>query len=144
METFIFFLYLLNSFTKESQARMDNIHPLMKLREPIFEEIEGVSPYHTFGDGKPFPSWTCALPNHIKAEIESYKPLANLLLETILVKKYKGRLYQSIANFVNKFPLRVPGSVGMDKSIDYISNWMSSLEMWNVHEEPVEAMAWER
>jgi len=59
-------------------------------------------------------------------EIRSYQPIADQIIDTILNGPFKGRAYNDLADFVDKYPIRLSGFQNLEDSNDYIMDKMKN------------------
>jgi carboxypeptidase Q len=86
----------------------------------------------------------CKLPSGLLREISSYQPIADRIIATAVNGQFRGRTYNELANFVDKFVNRISGSQMLEDSIDYMMTKMVNDGLVNVRGEPIEAPRWIR
>ncbi|ODN01176.1 Carboxypeptidase Q [Orchesella cincta] len=84
------------------------------------------------------------LSQDIISEIAGYKDVANRIFQTVLSGSFKGRTYNELSYFVDKFGSRVAGSENLEHAIDYMLDKMKQDELDNVHGEKVQIPHWVR
>lgn len=84
------------------------------------------------------------LPDEIKKEIKSYQDTANKIMETLLSGSFKGRTYNELGYFVDKFGSRLAGTENLENAIDYMLDKMKQDGLDNVHGEEVTIPHWVR
>jgi len=77
-------------------------------------------------------------------EIHGYQQTVNQIFTTALNGSFKGRTYDELAKFVDKFPKRTSGSPMLEDSIDYMLQRMSDIGLQNVRGEQVLVPEWIR
>jgi len=77
-------------------------------------------------------------------EIAGYQDVANRIIQTALAGSFKGRTYNELSYFVDKFGSRVAGSENLENAIDYMLEKMKQDELDNVHGEQVQIPHWVR
>lgn len=87
---------------------------------------------------------TCNLPEDLIQEIASYKPIIEKILNTAVNGSFKGRTYDELALFVDKFGNRLTGTTNLENAIDYMLNKSQTAELDNVHGEEVQVPHWIR
>jgi carboxypeptidase Q len=86
----------------------------------------------------------CSLNPALIAEIQSYQPIANLIIETATNGAFKGMVYNETAKMVDKFGARLAGLPALEDSIDYMLEKMRTAGMANVRGENVTVPVWVR
>ncbi|XP_074033403.1 carboxypeptidase Q [Leptinotarsa decemlineata] len=86
----------------------------------------------------------CNLPTELKAEIASYGPTVNRIIDALTNGKFKGGVYNDLANFVDKFGARLSGTKNLENSIDYMLDLMKNRSLENVHGEHAMIPHWQR
>lgn len=84
------------------------------------------------------------LSSDLKNEIKAYEPLVRNILNEALNGTFKGRTWQELADFVDKFGPRLSGTQILEESIDYVLNKSRSYKLENVHGEIVKVPHWVR
>ncbi|KAF4520825.1 hypothetical protein B566_EDAN007120 [Ephemera danica] len=87
---------------------------------------------------------TCNISVELKKEIESYKPIANKLIKFITEGKFKGKTWDKLSQFVDKFGSRVAGSQNLENSIDFMLHTLKKEGLENVHGESAPVPHWVR
>lgn len=83
-------------------------------------------------------------PNDLKNEIKAYESLVHIIINEALNGTFKGRTWQELADFVDKFGPRLSGTQILEDSIDYVLNKSRSYDLENVHGEIVKVPHWVR
>jgi len=86
----------------------------------------------------------CNLSSDLVKEIASYQNITNLILKTVLNGTFKGRTYNDLGFFVDKFGSRLTGTANLEDAIDFMLSKMEQDELDNVHGEEVEVPRWVR
>jgi hypothetical protein len=86
----------------------------------------------------------CNLSQRLIDEIAGYKQTATRIFEAILSGSFKGKTYDDLSFFVDKFGSRVAGSKNLEDSIDYMLSKMVQDGLENVHGEEVTIPHWVR
>nr|XP_023026446.1 carboxypeptidase Q-like [Leptinotarsa decemlineata] len=86
----------------------------------------------------------CNLPTELKSEIASYGPTVNRIIDALTNGKFKGGVYNDLANFVDKFGARLSGTKNLENSIDYMLDLMKNRSLENVHGEHAMIPHWQR
>ncbi|VEN49166.1 unnamed protein product, partial [Callosobruchus maculatus] len=86
----------------------------------------------------------CDLPKKLVEEIRSYQPTVEKIINEVTKGNLKGRTYNSLADFVDKFGARLSGTKNLENAIDYTLNLLQENRLDNVHGENVEVPHWER
>lgn len=84
------------------------------------------------------------LPQSLKDEIRSYQSTANKIIEAAINGSFKGRTYNELSYFVDKFGSRIAGSDNLERAIDYMLEKLEQDELDNVHGEKVTVPHWVR
>ncbi|GAB0091633.1 Carboxypeptidase Q [Sergentomyia squamirostris] len=89
--------------------------------------------------------WTgeCTLPSGLRKEIQSYRPLAEEIIEKITSKDFRGETWRSLSDFVDKFGARLAGSQNLEDAIDYMVDQMTRAGL-NAHTEEATVENWKR
>lgn len=95
-------------------------------------------------DSKYLVNEECKLPNKLKKEISSYAPIVNKIINASTVGQFKGKTWNYLANFVDKFGNRIAGSRNLENAIDYMLNMSKENNLENVHGENVTVPHWIR
>ncbi|XP_071833000.1 carboxypeptidase Q-like isoform X1 [Apostichopus japonicus] len=80
----------------------------------------------------------------IKEEIESYRDVANQIIEFLLNGTGKGQAYKRLALFTDTFGNRISGSKNLENAIDYLIEELQKDGLENVHGENVTVPHWVR
>lgn len=86
----------------------------------------------------------CELPENLVAEIDSYEPIVKTILDAAVNGSLKGKTWQELAYFVDKFGPRISGSRALEDSIDYVLERSKKLNLDNVHGEAAKVPNWIR
>jgi carboxypeptidase Q len=86
----------------------------------------------------------CNLSSDLVQEIASYKNITQLIFQTVLNGTFKGRTYDDLAFFVDKFGSRLTGTANLEDAIDFMLEKMQQDQLDNVHGEEVEVPRWTR
>ncbi|KAJ8932973.1 hypothetical protein NQ314_014304 [Rhamnusium bicolor] len=86
----------------------------------------------------------CNLSSELIAEIQSYGPTVEKIINSITNGKFKGGTYKELSDFVDKFGSRLAGTQNLEDSIDYMLNLLQKYELDNVHGEDVQVPHWLR
>lgn len=95
-------------------------------------------------DNNYFVNQQCKLSNKLKKEIASYKPIVNKIINAATAGEFKGKTWNYLANFVDKFGNRIAGSDNLENAIDYMLNLSKAHNLENVHGENVSVPHWIR
>lgn len=95
-------------------------------------------------DSNSFEDVTCKLPNRLIKEILSYKSIIDKIINATTVGEFKGKTWNYLANFVDKFGNRIAGSQNLENAIDYMLNMSKEHNLENVHGEKVTVPHWIR
>lgn len=87
---------------------------------------------------------SCTLPKTLIDEIASYQNVANLIYQTVLNGTFKGKTYNDLGYFVDKFGSRIAGSTNLENAIDFMLEKMKEEKLENVHGEDVPIPHWVR
>ncbi len=92
-----------------------------------------------------FSPTSCSVPASVKANILSQNEVVKKIVSEITEEVYKGKAYEELAKFVDKFGSRMTGSEALEASIDYLRDEMQSISAFrNVHTENVTVPKWLR
>nr|CAH7756312.1 unnamed protein product [Callosobruchus chinensis] len=80
----------------------------------------------------------CDLPKKLVEEIRSYQPTVERIINEVTKGNLKGKTYNSLADFVDKFGARLSGTRNLENAIDYMLNLLQDQRLDNVHGEDVE------
>ncbi|KAL2714874.1 carboxypeptidase Q-like [Vespula squamosa] len=83
-------------------------------------------------------------PSDLRNEIKAYESLVHTIVNEALNGTFKGRTWQELADFVDKFGPRLSGTQILEDSIDYVLNKSRSYNLENVHGEIVKVPHWVR
>lgn len=86
----------------------------------------------------------CHLPEVLLKEIRSYQPIADKIIDAVTKGEHKGKTYNELALFVDKFGARQAGSHNLEDSIDFLLQKLPSFHLDNVHGENVTVPHWIR
>lgn len=92
----------------------------------------------------PKPAGYCELEPSLVEEIQGYKTAVQKINEAVTNGKAKGKVYEELATFVDKFGFRMSGTKNLENAIDYMLNKSMDLGLDNVHGEPVTVPHWVR
>ncbi|KAI5631307.1 peptidase family m28 domain-containing protein [Phthorimaea operculella] len=84
------------------------------------------------------------LPNESVKEIAGYQDIVDRITEFVTKGGYKGRTYDELARFVDKFGGRPSGSEVLERSIDYMIQRTKEENVNDITTEEVEVPHWER
>lgn len=87
---------------------------------------------------------SCNLPVGLVEEIRSYGPVVNKIIDTVTKGYHKGKTYNELAEFVDKFGARQAGTQNLEDSIDFLLNKFPKYGLENVHGENVTIPHWVR
>lgn len=87
---------------------------------------------------------TCDLPSSLIEEIRSYRPIVNKIVDSVTKGVHKGKVYNELAEFVDKFGARQAGTQNLEDSIDYLLEKFPKYGLENVHGENVTISHWVR
>ncbi|KAL0883702.1 hypothetical protein ABMA27_015820 [Loxostege sticticalis] len=77
-------------------------------------------------------------------EIASYEPVVKRIIDYVVAGPYKGKTYQELANFVDKFGARPSGTEVLEQSIDYMIQLTHNNHIHDITTEEVEVPHWAR
>lgn len=86
----------------------------------------------------------CSLPDDVVADIQSYQSTVNKIIEILTTGDLKGKVYDGLVTFVDKFGSRLTGTENLENSIDYILDLLNHRGIENVHGENVTVIRWNR
>lgn len=86
----------------------------------------------------------CRIDEEIKREILGYKPVVDQIVEAVTKGEFKGKMYEELATFVDKFGSRYSGTKNLEDSIDFMQTVLNNYNLDNVHTEPVTFDGWFR
>lgn len=86
----------------------------------------------------------CSLPKDLIKEIESYAPTVDKIINETVHGLFKGKTWQELATFVDKFGPRLTGSQVLEDAIDYMLNRSVEHGLENVHGEYAVVPHWVR
>jgi hypothetical protein len=87
---------------------------------------------------------SCELSPALLQEIRSYQPIADQIIAAAVSGAFKGKTYDELAKFVDKYVNRLTGSQELEDSIDYMIEKMTSDGLDNVRGESVQVPRWIR
>ncbi|XP_035431690.2 carboxypeptidase Q isoform X2 [Spodoptera frugiperda] len=99
--------------------------------------------YETKCELKIFDSKSCELGPLVK-EIESYDGVVKKILNYTVSGPFKGKTYDELAKFVDKFGARPSGTEVLEKSIDYMIELTKKEGINDIITEEVKVPLWER
>ncbi|XP_075213806.1 carboxypeptidase Q-like [Lycorma delicatula] len=91
-----------------------------------------------------FSSIECYVDEYVTKKIAEYQPTVNKIVKSVTEGKFKGKVYNELGNFIDKFGGRLTGTQNLEDSIDYMLNLLSSYNLENVHGESVVVPHWIR
>lgn len=91
-----------------------------------------------------FDTAECKLSNRLKKEIGLYKPIVDKIINAATAGEFKGKTWNYLANFVDKFGNRIAGSNNLENAIDYMLDMSKKHGLENVHGENVTVPHWIR
>ncbi|KAL0883700.1 hypothetical protein ABMA27_015820 [Loxostege sticticalis] len=77
-------------------------------------------------------------------EIASYEPVVKRIIDYVVAGPYKGKTYQELAKFVDKFGARPSGSEVLEQSIDYMIQLTHDEDIHDITTEELEVPKWTR
>jgi len=86
---------------------------------------------------------TCNLSDQLLAEIRAYQPVVNQIIQAATQGSWRGKTYNNLATFVDKFGYRLSGTQTLEDSIDYILEKMAD-DGLDVHSEEASVPHWIR
>ncbi|GBP03122.1 Carboxypeptidase Q [Eumeta japonica] len=86
----------------------------------------------------------CQLSEQIKNEIASYKDVKDQILDYVIDGEFKGKTYEELAKFVDKFGARPSGSKVLERSIDYMIELTKSEGLDDITTEELTVPHWVR
>ncbi|XP_057665024.1 carboxypeptidase Q-like [Diorhabda carinulata] len=86
----------------------------------------------------------CNLATDLIKEIQSYRPTVNRIIDSVTKGKHKGKVYNELVDFVDKFGARVSGTKNLEDSIDYLIELMKNNGINNIRGENVTVPHWIR
>lgn len=86
----------------------------------------------------------CPISKELRAEIQSYAPIANKIVKSIVEGEFKGTTYDRLATFTDKFGPRFTGTENLENSIDYMLDESRRHNLENVRFENVTVPHWVR
>jgi len=86
----------------------------------------------------------CKLPASLISEIAGYQNMSNRIINAVLNGSFKGRTYDDLGYFVDKFGSRLSGTPNLEYSIDYMLDKMRQDGLENVQGENVMIPHWVR
>src|SRR5258705_69985 len=78
------------------------------------------------------------------AKIASYQDTADKIIDLIVNGEFKGKSYNELVEFVDRYPVRLSGEKTLEDSIDYMMDRMKNLGLQNVRGEQVLVPHWVR
>lgn len=104
-----------------------------------------VSNLNCFGPLCP-EEYQCNVNSSLKEEIASYSDVVNKIFEqtTDFSGKYKGKVWDELAYFTDRFGNRFTGTKNLENSIDYMNSLLNKYNLDNVHTEDVSVPIWTR
>lgn len=87
---------------------------------------------------------SCNLSQRLRDEIRSYQPIADRIIEVVLNGEYRGRSFEELAKFVDKYPHRPTGTQNLERSIDYMIEKANKDGLHNVTTQEVPVTQWIR
>lgn len=94
--------------------------------------------------GKQFNPDECTLSEEQKGEIQKYQSVVDQIMEASMDGDFKGKTYQDLAYFVDKFGPRVSGSEALEEAITWLGEQMKNSGLGNVHDEEATVPKWLR
>ncbi|XP_021966487.1 carboxypeptidase Q-like [Folsomia candida] len=86
----------------------------------------------------------CTLPNFLITEIQNYQPIADEIMNAAISGAWKGRTFEGVTTFVDKYVNRLSGTPELEESIDYMMEKMVASGLDNVRGEDVQVPRWIR
>nr|APA33872.1 seminal fluid protein [Nilaparvata lugens] len=86
----------------------------------------------------------CRIDEEVKREILGYKPVVDKIVDAVTKGDFKGKVYDELAAFVDKFGSRYSGTKNLEDAIDYMQSVLKNHNLDNVHTEPVTFDGWFR
>jgi hypothetical protein len=120
-------------------ASLESDNDLRDRDSEQFSETETKNP-----DIPKLSTFQCNLKQNLVNEIKSYQPVADAIFQTVLSGSFKGRTYNELSYFVDRFGSRLAGSQNLENSIEYMLEKMTQDGLENVHGEAVTIPHWER
>lgn len=87
---------------------------------------------------------SCDLPQALVEEIRAYGPIVDKIVNSVTEGVHKGKTYDELAEFVDKFGARQAGTQNLEDSIDYLLEKFPKYGLENVHGENVTIPHWVR
>lgn len=86
----------------------------------------------------------CHLPTSLVEEIRAYGPIVNKIVNSVTTGTHKGKTYDELADFVDRFGARQAGTKNLEDSIDFLLDKFPKYGLENVHGENVSIPHWFR
>ncbi|XP_035712946.1 carboxypeptidase Q-like isoform X1 [Folsomia candida] len=86
----------------------------------------------------------CNLPSFLITEIQNYQPIADEIMNAAISGAWKGRTFEGVTTFVDKYVNRLSGTPELEESIDYMMEKMIAAGLDNVRGEDVQVPRWIR
>jgi hypothetical protein len=86
----------------------------------------------------------CAVAVDLVKEIQSYQGIAQKIFDAVLRGDFKGRTYDDLGYFVDKFGARLSGTKNLEDAIDFMLEKMKKGGLENVHGEDAMIPHWLR
>ncbi|CAG7822930.1 unnamed protein product [Allacma fusca] len=80
----------------------------------------------------------------ISAEVRSYQSTVDTIVQLATQGAFKGKTFEDVAEFVDRFGHRITGSESLESSIDYLENLLRQNGAANIQAEDVEVPDWRR
>lgn len=87
---------------------------------------------------------SCDLPQALVKEIRAYGPIVDKIVNSLTEGVHKGKVYNELAGFVDKFGARQAATQNLEDSIDYLLDKFPKYGLENVHGENVTIPHWVR
>lgn len=86
----------------------------------------------------------CDLSKDVIKEIQSYKPIVDKIIDYTTNGTFKGKTYELLAEWVDRFGSRLIGTQNLENSIDYLITMMGKNTVSKIHTENATVPHWER
>lgn len=86
----------------------------------------------------------CKLSRKLKNEIQSYQPIADRIVKSVLSGQYKDMTYNHLVEFIDKFGNRMSGTENLENAIDYVLDMSEKYGFDEVRGEEAQVPYWIR
>lgn len=81
----------------------------------------------------------------LKEEIANYSATVDKIIDAVNSKQmYKGKIWNELSSFVDRFSFRFSGTENLENSIDYMLQLLNYYNLDNIHGESVSIPRWVR